>query len=272
MPEGPEIRIEADAIAKALVAQPLEHVSFAFAQLKHYEEPLRQSRVVNVRAHGKAMLIAFANKLTIYSHNQLYGRWLVRKAGSMPRTNRTLRLALHAPRRWALLYSASEIEVLGDAGLLAHSYLRKLGPDILNEQANEVRVAEQLTSKACRRRRLSALYLDQSCIAGIGNYLRSEILHAAMLSPDRRPMDCSDDEIAALANATCLLVLQSYKTKGITNDLERVAQLKESGVSRARYRFAVFGRAQAPCYVCGTPILKVVRNARRLYQCARCQR
>ncbi|MCC6706705.1 MAG: hypothetical protein IT492_03995 [Gammaproteobacteria bacterium] len=42
---------------------------------------------------------------------------------------------------------------------------------------------------AFRRRSVAALYLDQGFLAGIGNYLRSEILFFAGVSPQARPMD-----------------------------------------------------------------------------------
>lgn len=37
MPEGPGIRCAADALAAAVLKQPLTEAWFAFAQLKHYE-------------------------------------------------------------------------------------------------------------------------------------------------------------------------------------------------------------------------------------------
>ena len=40
---------------------------------------------------------------------------------------------------------------------------------------------------AFRKRSLGSLYLDQRFLAGNGNYLRSEILWAARLNPERKP-------------------------------------------------------------------------------------
>jgi endonuclease-8 len=80
MPEGPEIRIAADKVQKALTAYNIGEVWFAFPQLKHYEELLQGARVKRVDTKGKAMLIRFDNGYTIYSHNQLYGKWYIRAA------------------------------------------------------------------------------------------------------------------------------------------------------------------------------------------------
>ncbi|WP_052330796.1 DNA-formamidopyrimidine glycosylase family protein [Rivularia sp. PCC 7116] len=95
MPEGPEIKQAADKIASAITHSPVEEIFFAFERLKPYESQLKNHRITKVDTKGKAMLIHFDNQLTIYSHNQLYGKWMVRKAYDYPKTNRQLRLAIH---------------------------------------------------------------------------------------------------------------------------------------------------------------------------------
>jgi endonuclease-8 len=63
--------------------------------------------------------------------------------------------------------------------------------------------------------------LDQSFIAGLGNYLRSEILFAAGLHPDLRPLDLSRKQVGDLARHTLQLSLRSYQTGGIINKPSR---------------------------------------------------
>ena len=69
-------------------------------------------RVLRVDTRGKALLIRFEQGLTLYAHNQLYGRWYLNKRGTFPKTGRSLRVALHTETDSALLYSASDIAVL----------------------------------------------------------------------------------------------------------------------------------------------------------------
>ncbi|MFP3339142.1 DNA-formamidopyrimidine glycosylase family protein, partial [Micrococcus sp. SIMBA_131] len=104
-------------------------VFFAFEQLKGYESLLSGAQVTRVDTKGKAMLIRFDNGYTIYSHNQLYGKWVIRNAYNYPKTNRQLRLALHNEKKSALLYSASDIEVLRDEEVPLHPFIAKVGPD-----------------------------------------------------------------------------------------------------------------------------------------------
>ena len=126
MPEGPEIRRAADKVAAVLVGKEAESVTFGLPQLRRFENHFRGHTVTAVDTRGKAMLTRFDNGLTLYSHNQLYGRWYVRARGELPRTRRSLRVAFHTALHSALLYSATDIEVLDhddeNIRLATHTY------------------------------------------------------------------------------------------------------------------------------------------------------
>ncbi|MCA0173218.1 endonuclease VIII [Bacillus sp. RAR_GA_16] len=271
MPEGPEIRRAADQVEKALRKGNVMDVFFAFEHLKGYESILSGAEVTRVDTKGKAMLIRFDNGYTIYSHNQLYGKWIIRNAYNYPKTNRQLRLALHNEKKSALLYSASDIEVLRDEEVPLHPFIAKVGPDLLSEDVSAEQLKERFTSKAFHKKKWTSLLLDQSFIAGIGNYLRSEILFLAGIHPDLRPIDCSELQLTKAAEATVNLVYQSYKHNGITNDLELAMKLKEQGQTRPQYRHWVFNREGKSCRIDGTEIQKVRAGSRRLYFCPTCQ-
>ena len=148
MPEGPEIRREADAIEKAVAGQPLVELYLGLPGLRHFHDELFESRILRVDTHGKAMLTRFDCGLTLYSHNQLYGRWLVRKRGVLPDTGRTLRVGLHTAAWSALLYSATDVKVLTDDEVACHPFLRRLGPDVLERTLDWKTVAQRL--RRCR--------------------------------------------------------------------------------------------------------------------------
>ena len=272
MPEGPEIRIAADKIEKAVRDRPTTEVFFAFDHLKPFEADLTGCKVTQVETRGKAMLTHFDNGLSVYSHNQLYGQWMVRKAHSLPDTNRQLRFAIHNDKKSALLYSASDIQILSSPSEIEnHPFLSKLGPDVLSASLKPKALQTLLKSKTHHRRRLSTLYLDQHFLAGIGNYLRSEILFVARLHPYLRPIDCTDKQLLKLAQASIEVTYQSYRYKGVTNDLDLANELKAKGAAYRDYRYWVFGRVDQPCYACGTPVVKEMVSSRRIYYCPHCQ-
>jgi len=271
MPEGPEIRRAADRIARVLVDTEIEAVEFAFPQLKHFEDLLAGERVLDVETRGKALLTHFANDYSIYSHNQLYGVWKIAKRGRLPKTGRSLRLALHTASHSALLYSASDISVWPRDELLMHPFLARIGPDLLSRDLKWRTIAERLQDRRFAGRSLAALYLDQQFLAGSGNYLRSEILFCAGLHPLRRPAELTRAERGRLARETLAVTRRSYDSAGITLTPRLAKSLAKTVKGFERRRFFVFARDGKPCYRCDTRIKRDTVGSRRLYWCPRCQ-
>ena len=270
MPEGPEIRQEADAIEAAVARRPLTRLELLLPRLKPDERRLRGARITRVEPHGKALLIRFDNGLTLYTHNLLYGRWYVVPVGELPRTSRTLRVAIETKTHAALLYSASQIAVLDDAAIARHPYLSRLGPDLLDPKLTPAALAKRLLEPRFRTKNLAALLLDQAFLAGSGNYLRSEILWDAKLDPLRRADSLDAKERGRFARSTLAIGQRAYRNDGITNDPRRVARLRK-GNPRRSFRYAVYTRDGEPCYVCGMAIVREIATSRRIYRCPGCQ-
>lgn len=271
MPEGPEIRRAADKIEAVLKGNTIQKVEFGLKPLKKYAKPLTGTKVLSLETRGKALLTHFDSGTTIYSHNQLYGVWRIVKRDKLPKTNRQLRLALHTDQHSALLYSASDISVWQTEKIEEHPFLRRIGPDILNPNLTWQEVAERLQSKAFSGRALNSVYLDQAFLAGLGNYLRSEILFIAGIHPARRARELSKGEIGKLARTTLDISQRSYASLGVTLPDRQYKTLKKKGVSYGKARFFVFSRANQPCRVCKTKIQRSTANSRRIYTCATCQ-
>lgn len=262
MPEGPEIRRAADRLEAAIKDKELVDVWFAFASLQDMQHLLIGQRIVSIETRGKALLTHFSNGLTLYSHNQLYGVWRVVATGTEPPTRRVLRVRLAAADKTLLLYSASDIELLDVEGLAHHPFLNRIGPDVLDTSLTVDRVRERLLSKRFRRRQLSALLLDQSFLAGLGNYLRVEILWQAEIAGTHRAENLSDARCVALAQALLAIPRLSYHTRG---------QGKENVHHGAVFSFKVFNRTGKKCPRCGTKIEKTSLSSRPFYWCPGCQ-
>jgi endonuclease-8 len=271
MPEGPEIRLAADRLARVLSGRVPERIELLLPGLARHATQLRGKRIVAVQPRAKALLIHFDGERSLDSHNQLYGRWYVVRAGKTPRTGRSLRLAIHTRDYSALLYSASDIAVLSATQLRQHPYLRKLGPDLLDPDVTLAEVRARVADGRFQRRSLAALLLDQAFFAGLGNYLRSEILHVAALRHDVTLGALDSASRLRLADTAFAMTQQAYRCRGVTNDLERVAQLKAEGLSYARYRHHVFAREGLACWTCGTVIERVDVSGRAVFFCPSCQ-
>ncbi|NNF15466.1 MAG: endonuclease VIII [Gammaproteobacteria bacterium] len=271
MPEGPEMRRAADELAAILLRRKAQAVRFGLEPLRAYESILTGRRITEVACRGKAVLLRFGGGNTIYAHNQLYGRWYVQPRGGRPRTNRQLRVCIDTREHSALLYSASDIGIYDEDSLARHPYLAKLGPEVLDPHIDAGAIERRLASRVFYRRSLAALYLDQSFLAGVGNYLRSEILFVARIDPTLRALDLDRNDRRRLARASLAIPRRSYETGGITNSPANVRRLHAAGQKRGKYRFWVFGSAGKPCQICGSEIARIQLSGRRLYFCPVCQ-
>lgn len=270
MPEVPEIRRAADRLAAAVLGQPLTAVFFARPELAGYQAALVGRRIVAFDTWGKAMLTRFDNGLVLYSHNQLYGVWTVARTGRRPASQRSLRVALTTARKEILLYSASDVSIWPAAELHRQPLLARLGPDVLDPALTVDQVVVRVADARFAGRQLGALLLDQGFLAGMGNYLRSEVLFQAGLAPGRRPRELDRIERRALAEALIEVPRRSYRSRGI----RRTAGMKQDYLTDTPegFRMQVFGRAGAPCPRCGAAVQRQTQAGRRVYLCVNCQR
>lgn len=264
MPEGPEIRRAADLLVKAIKLKPLINVWFAFPQLQVYQSLLTGQKVIDIETRGKALLTHFSNGLSMYSHNQLYGIWHVVKSGERPDTKRDLRVALEAKDQSILLYSASDIEIATREEIEQHLFLARVGPDVLDQRLTAQSVLMRLQDKRFHRRQLGGLLLDQSFLAGLGNYLRAEILWDAAILFSHKPVELTQEQLFRLANALLDIPRLSYTTRG--------KKINKGHQSETLFKFHVFGKEGEACERCGTKIIRIMVSARPFFYCQSCQK
>lgn len=270
MPEGPEIRRAADKIAKRIQGKKIVDVVFGLSSLENREAEVLGRVVERVEARGKALLISFAKGPVLYSHNQLYGKWILCKTGKRPATGRQLRVALKTDSDYeALLYSASEIELLEPSEVSEHPYLSRLGPDVLTASPSALLL--RLQERKFQRRSLGSLFLDQRFLSGIGNYLRTEMLFYARLCAETTLGQLTEEQKKTLAHSVHLIALRAYDHAGVTVPWEEAQILKKAKVPRYLYRHYAFGSAKRKCCYCGSIIQRTIHSGRRFYFCPKCQ-
>ena len=271
MPEGPETRRAADRISNRLRDRSLSHLRLPFPPISEFEGVLKKAHIESVTSRGKALLIRFDNGLSLYSHSQLYGRWTVNKASTEIRWNRSLRAEFVAEGYAVRLWSATDVEVLPTDKEEEHPYILKLGPDVLDDDTTSDLICERLESPRFNRRQASSLMLDQTFIAGLGNYLRSEILHQAGVHPKARPKDLDPGAITKWGSLTKSISIRSYESNGLTVSDDLARRRKGMGERRRSYRHSAFCRNGMDCHVCDATIIRIRVSGRRLDMCPKCQ-
>ena len=169
------------------------------------------------------------------------------------------------------MWSATDIDLIPTSEEDEHPFLKKIGPDVLNESCSFGLIEERLTSKNFHKKKASTLMLDQTFFAGLGNYLRSEILFDAKIHPDDRPFDLDKTEITQWANSIKNISHLAYKTGGFTVSKSLADKNKANGESKRSYRHAVFMRNKYECLDCKSRIERKWYGKRKLDYCPSCQ-
>jgi formamidopyrimidine-DNA glycosylase len=147
--------------------------------------------------------------------------------------------------------------------------LARLGVDPVADGLTRPQLARLLQSRA---RRMKALLLDQTVIAGIGNIYADEILHASRLRHDRLSNSLRPAEISRLHQSIGDILHAAIAAGGSTlKDTQYVDIGGEGGWFQVSHR--VYDRAGQRCLTCGRAVIaKVQFGGRTTSFCPRCQR
>ncbi len=267
MPEGPEIFLAARAVHEAVAEQPCT-VKLVYPQIAAKARSLRGIQIRRVHARSKAMLTEFENGTVLYSHNQLYGEWVVHPAGE-PLLKKQVRLIITTAKHQAVLYSATDFAWLRAGKEDAHPYIAKLGPEVLSAQVSAAQIATRLAQFP--RRVIADALLDQHVIAGLGNYLRADILLVARINPLRKIASLSKQELVRIARISKTLTQRSVQKQGVVRPWAAYQAATRAGADYESARFYAFDREGAPCWECSAPIKRITQGGRGLFFCPTCQ-
>ena len=147
----------------------------------------------------------------------------------------------------------------------SHPLLRSLGPEPLSDAFD----GDYLFEKSRKRKLAVKLFImNAHVVVGVGNIYASEALFLAGIRPGRAAGRVTRIEYARLAEAI-VTVLQKAIAKGGTT-LRDFTQ-PDGNTGYFSIHLNVYGRADEPCRVCGTPIKQKTMGQRATYWCSCCQ-
>lgn len=119
--------------------------------------------------------------------------------------------------------------------------LALIGPDMLAEDVDNGLFISRIRKK--NKRTITENMMDQTLISGVGNYLKSECLYFAGISPHRICESIDDDALIKLNNTIKAVIRQSYKTGGAT-----IYTFQNFEGKKGQYtsRFAVYNQKKDP--------------------------
>jgi formamidopyrimidine-DNA glycosylase len=93
--------------------------------------------------------------------------------------------------------------------------LSSLGLDMLNDRtASMYDFVRRVELPKAQKKTVAEALMDQSLFAGVGNYIKCEMLYRSRISPYRLVKDLTQDEICQLWNWGKLIMLASYEQGG----------------------------------------------------------
>lgn len=239
MPEGPECRIIADKLHEQFAGSTLIRIISFSSRIDGGDVNLV---VTQIYAVGKTIVIASSTTKGIIMHLALTGF----ETGGESRAVlifdnngvQTL-LPFYDPINLATIRIVDRI---GDA-------LSKLGPDILHiEEWGDV--WQQLLKLNKSRKMLCNALLEQSIIAGIGNYLRADIMWHSRIAPQRICNTLTSTELHTLFTSMCMVCQRA------------LYYVRKSATYKGGEKMLIYGKSKSPT---GGKVVRMKMGSRTIH-------
>lgn len=297
MPEGPEVRKYADALDKALTGGTIVSLEARTKDARKWLEENGQRvvgrRVERVVAHGKHLLGYIEGEFFFHSHLMMWGRWQTigpaksRRKLELPEKDRRERARIVVERAAAILLSAPIFNVGEGDPYQKIEILSTLGPDALPYRGRFDRKEFLRRLHEHKDETIGAALLNQRIIAGLGNYLRAEILFNCKLNPWRTVGELTQRNLDCLSKSIPRITRDAYERSATASEEDRQRMASDPSLvyqpgREYGTRHMVFRRTNLPCLRCGEKIRqlrqKTIQNeedeeerTRIVYFCAKCQ-
>lgn len=224
MPEAPEVRIFRDQLDEKARGHWLRDVSILGGRFKRFPpdnfqefKKLLPAKVLHVKCKGKFLWFEFDNGWHLFNTLAMTGSWTDHEQKhsaiglqfSPPFLEDKFSLYFTDPRHFGTVKFG-----LGDDLLMRWPR----GWDILNALLSKQKPDKKTFASILRGvdRNVTEALMDQSLFAGIGNYIKSETLYRACISPWRSTSTLTQAECYTLFDAVCAVLTESYKAGGAT--------------------------------------------------------
>jgi formamidopyrimidine-DNA glycosylase len=298
MPEGPEVRKYADALDVALSGRRILSLEARTKEARKWllenESRLVGRRVERVVSHGKHLIGYIEGDFFFHSHLMMWGRWQTfgptrgrRKLIELPEKDRRERARIVVEGAAAILLSAPIFNVGEGDPYEVIEILATLGPDALPYRGRFNRKEFLFRLTEHKDETIGAALLNQRIVAGLGNYLRAEILFNCQLNPWLVVREISQRKINCLSKTIPQLASDAYKRGATAAEADRKRMAGDPSLvyqpgREYGTRHMVFRRTNLPCLRCGEKIRQLRQRTsqtdadeeertRIVYFCAKCQ-
>jgi DNA-formamidopyrimidine glycosylase len=241
MPEGPECRIMAEELARLISYNELTSISILSGRylkkpptgIEKIEKEL-PLKIIGAGCHGKFIYWLCHNENFIWTTMGMTGHW-----STEPRKHSRIKFSFADGK--AVYFNDQRnfgtIKfVCGKQNMI--DKLESMGPDMLSDDVSDEEFIINLRMKNTKT--LAEVLMNQSVIAGVGNYIKADALWMACMSPHRKVMDCNDAELANIHRCIKTVINENYKSAK-SGDFKNI--YKNQGYNR---KFLVYNQSNDP--------------------------
>lgn len=269
MPELPECETVVRDLRPHVVGRTIGWFGFSDrepqAEFSSIREKIVGEEIQAIDRFGKYIVFRLRHG-SLISHLKMTGQWLYSSPvidkhfrwalGLVGEGKEPVNLVFRDIRRFGFLEWTEFVH--------AHPSIACLGVDGLSLNTREGLDFVTFKSQGLRKP-IKNFLLDQTAIAGAGNIYACEALFHAKVNP-ATPVSSIDLEDVCMALYGVLM--DSIELRGTS-----VSDYVGGNGQRGSYQneLKVYGREGLPCYVCSTPIEKIVQAGRSTFYCPTCQ-
>jgi formamidopyrimidine-DNA glycosylase len=265
MPELPEVETIVRGLVKQVVGDRIESVwigekkNLLKSPAREIVSVLEHSVITGVRREGKHIVFELGGAGEWIVHLGMTGRLLI----ALKRTA----LARHT-HLIATLRSRRELRYVDPRRLGRLSVTRSV---FAAEGFEPLEIGLDLFHGLFRGRRtpVKSALLNQKLLRGVGNIYADEALFRAGIRPRRRASRITRDQFSRLYEAVREVLREAIEAGG-SSVSNYVNADGEEGFFQLRHR--VYQRTGDPCFVCKSPIKRVVLVGRGTHYCPNCQK
>lgn len=259
MPEGPEIATCAQKL-QSLVGNTLTSWWYSNdAKIKGLD-PVFPDVIRHVISYGKKLIIVTDHRIYLFSYG-MEGRLAYYEEATA--SHLRVLLMMTTPQEEPIYLGFQDSRKLGQLVIATdYSSIANLGPDMLALSLRNELTVSLIKERLMRypRRKLADTLIDQEVIAGIGNYLRSEIMFYARLHPLRLVNTLQEEEWDLLARSISYVIMAAFQGNGLT-----IRSYIAPDGSPGSYQCAVYQQSSITIGEETYPVIRLPHGGRSLF-------
>jgi formamidopyrimidine-DNA glycosylase len=247
MPEGPEVRITAEALNEQMQYDSINYI-YINPSSRYYKSGIKNQYSISypiyinyVKSKGKKIIIDGTdndgNNIIFVSALAMEGNWKLysgKHSGIELHMTSGKTLYFHDTRHFGTFHicmTDSEFNFV----------MKDVGPDLLNDYVSFEDYNYVISKNKLGHKEICWFLMEQKFFSGVGNYIMAEILYESGILPTRKLCDLSDSEKYSIWENSVRILQASYECGGHT-----IATYFSMNGSSGTYPCKCYGRNYDP--------------------------